>query len=85
MVQWINKENKVTLKIELYDKRANLVKIFEVVELKDVQGRLTPMVTKLSTLGPGTSTSINVEIIKYDDPIPDAVFTTGYLETGRAR
>jgi hypothetical protein len=39
----------------------------------------------VSTLGAGTFTTINVDIIKYDDPIPEAVFTTAYLETGRAR
>jgi hypothetical protein len=43
------------------------------------------MVTKMSTLAAGTSTTINVDIIKYDDNIPESVFTPTYLETGRAR
>jgi hypothetical protein len=50
-----------------------------------VQGRLTPMQTKISTVSAGTSTTIYMEIIKYDDPIPEGVFTTAYLETGRTR
>jgi hypothetical protein len=43
------------------------------------------MATKMTTLAAGTSTLINVDIIKYDDPIPESVFSTAYLETGRAR
>jgi outer membrane lipoprotein-sorting protein len=85
MIQWIDKETKVAMKIELYDKKAVLVKILEILKVEDVQGRLTPMATKMSTLAAGTSTLINVDIIKYDDPIPESVFTTAYLETGRAR
>jgi hypothetical protein len=50
---------------------------------KDIQGRLTAMNTKMTNVQAGTSTSIQIEILKYDDPIPDSVFTTRYLETGR--
>jgi outer membrane lipoprotein-sorting protein len=85
MIQYIDKSNFVTYKIELYDKKGTQVKLLEILELKDVQGRLTPMVTKMTTLAAGTSTAINVDIIKYDDNIPEQVFTTSYLETGRAR
>ncbi|MCL2833482.1 MAG: outer membrane lipoprotein-sorting protein [Treponema sp.] len=85
MIQWIDKNNYVTYKIELYDKKGVQVKLLEILELQEVQGRLAFMVTKISTLAAGTSTSLNVQILKYDDPIPEGVFTTEYLETGRAR
>jgi outer membrane lipoprotein-sorting protein len=85
MVQYIDKSTFVNYKIELYDKRGTQVKTLEILELKDVQGRLTPMATKMTTIAAGTSTTINVDIIKYDDNIPESVFTTTYLETGRAR
>jgi outer membrane lipoprotein-sorting protein len=85
MLLWIDKDSKLNWKIECYDRRNTLVKILEVLDVKDVQGFITPTVTKMSTLASGTSTTINVDIIKYDDPIPESVFTTSYLETGRAR
>ncbi|GHV95098.1 sigma E regulatory protein, MucB/RseB [Spirochaetia bacterium] len=85
MIQWIDKDSKAALKLELYDKRSTLVKVAEFSGLKDVQGRLTPMATKMTTLAEGTSTIITIDIIKYDDPIPEGVFTTVYLETGRPR
>jgi hypothetical protein len=83
MISFIDKASLVNYKIELYDRRGTLVKTLEILELNDVQGRLTPMITKMSTLAAGTSTTINVEIIRYDGNIPESVFTTAYLETGR--
>ena len=83
MVSWIEKATKVSLKIELYDRHDELVKLLEILKVEDKQGRLTPTVTKMSTVKAKTSTTINVEIIKYDDPIPATVFSTKFLETGR--
>jgi outer membrane lipoprotein-sorting protein len=84
-ITWIDKTGFLIYKSEMYNRRGEMVKVMEMSDFKDVQGRLTPMQTKISTVGAGTSTTIYMEIIKYDDPIPEAVFTTAYLETGRSR
>jgi outer membrane lipoprotein-sorting protein len=84
-VSWIDKENYRVYKSELYNKRGNVVKVMEMSGYTTVQGHDTPAQTKVSTVAAGTSTTIYMDIIKYDDPIPEGVFTTGYLETGRAR
>jgi hypothetical protein len=73
----------VAYKLELYDHQDRLVKVMEVQDLKDIQGRLTPTLSKMSSVQNGTSTTLSVEILKYDDPIPEGVFTTRFLETGR--
>jgi len=83
MISWIEKSTRIALKIELYDRKGELVKILEILKYEDKQGRLTPVLTRMSTVKAKTSTTINVEIIKYDDPIPSSVFTTKFLETGR--
>jgi len=85
MVMWVTKDNKITAKIELYDRRNTLVKVVEMTGLKEVQGRLTTTEIKLTTVAEGTSTTIYTDRIEYDSPIPESVFTTAYLETGRAR
>jgi hypothetical protein len=82
---WIDKANYRTYKMELYNKRGVVEKLMEMLAYKDIQGRDTPTQTKVSTLAAGTSTTIYMDIIKYDDPIPEGVFTTAYLETGRVR
>ncbi len=84
-INWIDKESRLIYKSDLYDKRGTLIKVLEMSNFQEVQGRLTPMQTKVSTLAADTSTTINMDIIKYDDPLPESIFTTQYLETGRAR
>jgi hypothetical protein len=83
MILWIAKDTLITMKIELYDKDNTLVKIGEMSDLKEVQGHLITTVTKMSTLATRSSTTIFTDIIKYNDNIPEGVFTIKYLETGR--
>ena len=83
MIQWIDSGNYIPHKVELYDRRGTLVKTLEILELREVQGRLSPIVTRMSTHAAGTSTSLHVMNLRYDDPIPESVFTTNFLETGR--
>ncbi|MDR0316501.1 MAG: outer membrane lipoprotein-sorting protein [Treponema sp.] len=84
MIQWINKDTKIVMKIELYNRRNALVKIAEMSGIREIQGRLAVTITKMTTLAAGTSTTIYMDI-KYGDPIPETVFSTAYLETGVAR
>jgi len=84
-VSWVDKASRRIYKIELYNKRGAVEKLMETSAYKDVQGRDTPTQTKVSTVAANTSTTIFTDIIKYDDPIPEGVFTTAYLETGRAK
>ena len=84
-ISWIDKSKHRIYKSELYNKRGAVEKVMEMSDFRDMQGRDTPMQTKVSTVQTGTSTTIYIDIIKYDDPIPEAVFTPAYLETGRAK
>jgi outer membrane lipoprotein-sorting protein len=85
MILWIDKANSVIYQVEMYDRRGALAKVMENGALQDVQGRLTATRTTVRTVATGTLTTIYMDIIKYDDPIPEGVFTPAYLETGRAR
>lgn len=85
MVQWIDTASRIAYKIALYDRRGTLVKELEILDTKEIQGRLSPTVSRMTTIAAGSSTTITVDILKYDDPIPEGVFTTAYLETGRPR
>jgi hypothetical protein len=83
MILWIDKTTLVNHKIEMYNERGILVKMMESSGFHDVQGFLTPAQIKVSTVTAGTFTIIYTDIIKYDDPIPEGVFTPRFLETGR--
>lgn len=84
-VQWIEKGTNMVWKLEAYDRKGVLVKVLEILKAETIQGNLTPMVTKMSTLADKTSTTVNIDIIKYNEKIPDGVFTTNYLSTGRVK
>jgi outer membrane lipoprotein-sorting protein len=85
MVQWIDRNNRVCRKIDLYDKKNALVKTMEILKLEDKDGRLSPVQTRMTTHAAGTYTQINVDLIRYDAPIPEGFFTQEYLATGRPR
>ncbi|MDR0597402.1 MAG: outer membrane lipoprotein-sorting protein [Treponema sp.] len=84
-ISWIDKAVYRVYRREMYNRRGALEKTMEMSGYRDVQGRDTPMETKVSTPAAGTFTTIYMDIVKYDDPIPEGVFTTAYLETGRVR
>jgi hypothetical protein len=83
MILWIDKTTLVNYKIEAYDRRGTLVKTLVSSGFRDVQGFLTPQQLKVTTIAAGTSTTVYTDIIKYNDTIPESVFTTRFLETGR--
>ncbi len=83
MVSWIEKATSIALRIEMFDKKGALAKTLEVGGVEPVQGRLTAKTMTMTSVQAKTSTIMQLEIIKYDDRIPDGVFTTRFLETGR--
>jgi outer membrane lipoprotein-sorting protein len=82
-IQWVDKSSNIIWKMEMYDKKGSLLKRFEVKKVEDKQGRLTPMESIMTTIPDNTSTTIYVDKIKYDDPVPEGAFTPKYLETGK--
>ena len=80
---WIEQDTKLGRRMELYDRNDTLVKVMEVLLAEERQGRLTPIQSRMTTVGADTSTTVHVEIVRYDEPIPPSVFTTRFLETGR--
>jgi outer membrane lipoprotein-sorting protein len=81
---WVDKSSSLIYKSELYDRRGSLLKIMEMSDYREVQGQLTPMQTRVTTVAAGTFTTIFIDAIRYNSPIPESVFTTAFLETGRA-
>jgi hypothetical protein len=82
-ISWIGKQNNLIYKSELYDKRGTKSKLLEILEYREMQGRLAPMQMKVTTLATGGSTTIYMDRIEYDRPISESFFTTRFLETGR--
>ncbi|MFO7850263.1 MAG: outer membrane lipoprotein-sorting protein [Spirochaetia bacterium] len=84
-IQWVAKDIWVPLKTEFYDTRGDHLKTMTVKELEKVQGYWTTMETRMENVQSGHATEIRVDKIKYDEELQDSLFTTRFLETGRAR
>jgi outer membrane lipoprotein-sorting protein len=83
MTQWIGKADSVVYKIEMYDQKGAQVKLYEILELKVVDGRLSPWKTKMTSVKTGSSTTLDVMELEYNTMIPDKLFSQQWLETGQ--
>lgn len=83
MVSWIEKGTYLLARSEYYDRKGELTKVMELLSAEVRQDRLIPIVIKMSTVAAGTSTTIHTDIVKYDEAIPESIFTAKFLETGR--
>jgi hypothetical protein len=79
-VSWIAKDIYVTLKIEFYDKKNRLTKVYTVRDLKNIDGIWTTMETEMHDFERKHRTLMKTLAIQYNKGIPDKVFTRRYLE-----
>lgn len=84
-ITWFDKASFVPVKVEMYDKHEELLKVLSVEKLEQVQGYWTPMQTLMKNVQTGHSTRLSFKKLVYDEPLPEALFTTAFLETGRVR
>jgi outer membrane lipoprotein-sorting protein len=63
---WIDQTNHLPLKVEHYDLKGTLYRVYETQEIQTIQG--TPTVTKavMKDLGSGHETEITINTISYD-------------------
>lgn len=85
-LSWIDKETFVPVKVEMYDKQnEELLKVLTVEELSSPQGYWLPTQTVLKNVQTGHATRLTIKKVVYDQPTPEALFTTNFLQTGRIR
>jgi outer membrane lipoprotein-sorting protein len=86
VLSWVSVSEKLIRKMDLYDAKGVMVKVLELKKYEDIDGHMTPKEMTISTVKEGSSTTIYVDRIEYDmsdKRLPDSVFTTRFLETGR--
>jgi Outer membrane lipoprotein-sorting protein len=84
-VTWFDKTSYVPVRVEMFDKREELVKVLTVEELRQIQGYWTPVQTLMKNVQTGHATRLTFKKIVYDEPLPELLFSTAFLETGRVR
>jgi outer membrane lipoprotein-sorting protein len=78
---WVDSERFVPLKQELYAKSGQLLKRIILTDVKQVQGRWFPMtVNYKDVLKDGDGTEFRITSIRFDQEIPDYIFTKAALK-----
>ncbi|MDP4176473.1 MAG: outer membrane lipoprotein-sorting protein [Bacteroidota bacterium] len=78
---WVDKERFVPLKEELFAKSGQILKRTELKDIRKVQGRWFPFsVLYKDMLKEGNGTEFKISDIKFDQDIPDYIFTKAALK-----
>lgn len=82
-IQWVAKENWIPVKVEFYDKSEELLKVLTIGRIEKVQGYHTAINTTMKNVQSGHATELNIQKLRYNEQLPDGLFTVHFLETGR--
>ncbi len=77
---WVDSTNFMALKLEFYDLQDNLLKVMTNSDILDLDGQLTPQMIVMENVQQNTRTILEMTDIKYNQTIPDQVFSTRNLE-----
>jgi outer membrane lipoprotein-sorting protein len=77
---WVIKEIYLPIKIEFYDKRNRLFKIFTGKNIQKIDGIWTILDAEMNDLKKEHRTLMKTDEIQYNRNVPDEVFTKGYMK-----
>jgi hypothetical protein len=82
-IQWVARENWIPIKVEFYDKEGELLKVMRSSRIETVQGYPTVINTVMENVQTGHATELNIQKLRYNEELPEGLFTVHFLETGR--
>ena len=78
---WVDTERYIPLKQEMFAKSGQLLKRATLSDVRQIQGRWFPMtVVYKDVLKEGDGTEFRMTSVKFDQPIPDYIFTKAALK-----
>jgi outer membrane lipoprotein-sorting protein len=80
-ITWIDKESSLILREEYYDSKDKLMKLFETLEIAEVDGYSTSVRRRMSTPRKNNVTEILFDDVAYDVGIDPGVFSERYLKS----
>lgn len=80
-ISWIDQESGLVVREEYYDKKDTQVKIFETLEITDVEGIPTATERKMTTPKKDNFTVISFTDPKYDVGVSEDIFSERYLKS----
>jgi outer membrane lipoprotein-sorting protein len=83
LIQWVSQAKWLPIRVDFYDLDGELLKVNTMTRIEQVQGRWTVINNEMKNVQTGHSTLIAVQRFVYDEQLPDSLFSTNYLRTGR--
>lgn len=81
----VDRKNYIPTRIEFFDRNGTLYRVYEALEVKDVQGYATVVKARMSDLRSGANTVNTYTDVAYDLDIPENIFTERYLRAAPRR
>lgn len=82
-ITWVDQATHVPVYTEMYDKDGKLEKTLEVPVILNYKGYTITKEAVLTNVQKKHSTSLVIQKLEVDQPIPDRVFTSNFLNTGK--
>jgi hypothetical protein len=82
-ITWVDQATHVPVYTEMYDKDGKLEKTLEVPSIVNYKGYIITKEAILTNVQKKHSTSLLIQKLVVDEPIPDRVFTSEFLKTGK--
>jgi outer membrane lipoprotein-sorting protein len=83
LIQYVDKNSWIPVKIEFYDQENDLLKENRVHRMERVQGYWTIIENTMENVQTDHRTELQVTNFRYNEDLPDGLFTVNFLETGR--
>ena len=82
-ISWISKEMIIPVYIEMFDREGKIIKKLTTENIEKIQGYWTPLVTRMENIQINHTTILTMDKIVYNENLPDSIFTSRFLQTGR--
>ena len=76
---WIHRDSFVTVKVIYFDKKGEKYRVYEALNVEEIQGYRTVTKSKMQDLRRNSHTVIEYRDVKYDIGLPEDIFTERYL------
>lgn len=82
-ISYVDKESFVPVKVEMYDKQENLLKVLTVNKLEQTNGYWIPYNNRMENVQTGHATELKILKLEIDKPIASRIFSSSFLKNGR--
>jgi hypothetical protein len=78
---WIHRKSFVPIRTEYFDSAGERTRLYEVLEVKTIEGYATIIRSRMSDLRTGGNTLLEYDSVSYNQDLPEEIFSERYLRS----